>query len=148
VHVPQTLARGITIGQVAEVKIPELPNEKFEAKVVRTSGAMTVSSRTLLTELELPNKDGKILAGTFAQVRFPNAAASGTLTVPSNSVLFRAEGTQLAFVKGDEIELRNVTLGRDFGPKVEILAGATKEDSVVLNPPDSIITGMKVRVAR
>jgi multidrug efflux pump subunit AcrA (membrane-fusion protein) len=98
--------------------------------------------------LELPNTDGKILAGTFAQVRFPNVVANGTLTVPSNSVLFRAEGTQLAFVKGDEIELRNVTLGRDFGSKIEILAGAGREDSVVLNPPDSIITGMKVRVAR
>jgi membrane fusion protein (multidrug efflux system) len=148
VHVPQTIARGITVGQVAEVTIPELPKDKFQAKVVRTSGAMTVASRTLLTELELPNEDGKILAGTFAQVRFPNIAASGTLSVPSNAVLFRAEGTQLAIVKEGEVELRKVMLGRDFGSTVEVLAGATQDDSIVLNPPDSVISGMKVRVAR
>jgi membrane fusion protein (multidrug efflux system) len=148
VHVPQTIARGITVGQTAEVTIPELPAEKFAAKVVRTSGAMTTASRTLLTELELANQDGKILAGTFAQVRFPNLETSGTLTVPSNAVLFRAEGTQLAFITDDQVHLHNVTLGRDFGSTVEVLAGASQNDSVVLNPPDSIVSGMKVRVAK
>jgi RND family efflux transporter MFP subunit len=148
VHVPQTIARGITVGQIAEVAIPELPNQKLEAKVVRTSGAMTAASRTLLTELELTNQDGKILAGTFAQVRFPNLETGGTLTVPSNAVLFRAEGTQLAFVTDDQVHLRNVTLGRDFGSSVEVLAGASQNDSVVLNPPDSIVSGMQVRLAK
>ncbi len=148
VHVPQTIARGVSVGQIAEVTIPELPGQKFEAKVVRTSGVMTAASRTLLTELELPNHEGKILAGAFAQVRFPNLEASGTLTVPSNAVLFRAEGTQLAFVSQDHVQLRNVTLGRDFGSTVEVLSGAKQEESVVLNPPDSIVSGMKVRVAK
>jgi hypothetical protein len=68
--------------------------------------------------------------------------------VPSNAVLFRAEGTQLAFLRNDQVELRNVTLGRDFGATTEILNGANQSDVIVLNPPDSIVSGMKVRVAK
>ncbi len=148
VHVPQSISRGVNIGQIAEVFLADLPKQNFQAKVVRTSGAMTASSRTLLTELALPNEDGKVLAGSFAQVRFPNIAASGTFTVPSNAVLFRSEGTQLAFLENDTVELRKVALGRDFGSAIEVLSGAEQNDLIVLNPPDSIISGMKVRVAK
>jgi RND family efflux transporter MFP subunit len=146
-HVPQSLARGVAVGQKAEITIPELPRRVFEAKVVRTSGAITAESRTLLTELELPNPKGEVLAGSFAQVRFPEAQEHPTLTVPGNAVIFRSEGTQLALVHDGQVELRNVTLGRDHGHVVEILSGVDAADSVILNPADSLVTGMKVRVA-
>lgn len=147
-RVPQSIARGIAVGQIADISIPELPKEIFHAKVVRTSGAVTADSRTLLTELELPNAEGRILAGSFAQVRFPNVVGEGSLTVPSNAMIFRAEGTQLAIVANNQVELRNVTLGRDFGATVEVLNGATAQDAVIMNPSDSMVSGMAVRVAQ
>jgi RND family efflux transporter MFP subunit len=151
VHVPQTLARGVAPGQIAELTIPEMPGRTFSAKVVRTSGAMTADSRTLLTELEVDNARGEILAGSFAQVRFTQAKLDSVLSLPSNTLLFRAEGPQVGIVHPDRmnqrVELRNVTLGRDFGPTVEILSGASASDRVILNPADALISGTIVRIA-
>jgi RND family efflux transporter MFP subunit len=148
VRVPQTISRGIEIGQEAELTIPEFPHRVFKAKVVRTSGAMTADSRTLLTELELPNEKGEILSGSFAQVRFPELHMDSPLTVPGNALIFRSEGTQLALVRDDTIELRKIALGRDFGSRVEVTSGVDANDSVVLNPPDALVSGMKVRIVQ
>ena len=147
VRVPQTLARSVVPGQMAEVTLPELPGRAFPAKIVRTSGAMDAQSRTLLTELELDNARGEILAGSYAQVRFPDAKLAATLTLPSNTLLFRAEGSQIGVVSEKGIvELRSVKLGRDFGSVVEITEGAQLSDRVILNPSDSLTTGAAVRV--
>jgi len=147
VRVPQAAARVVKAGQTAELTIPELPERVFAAKIVRNSGAMSADSRTLLTELEVDNPNGEILAGSFAQVRLTDSIPEAVLTVPSNTLLFRSDGPQLAVIgTNDTIELRLIKIGRDFGPTVEILAGATTSDRLVLNPPDSIVTGMKVRI--
>jgi len=147
VRVPETAARSVTSGQQAEVTVPELPGRVFPARVVRTSGAMSADSRTLLTELEMDNSRGEILAGTFAQVRFPDAHPEAAQTLPSNTLLFRAEGPQVGVVSPDgTVELRRVALGRDFGPTVEILSGLASTDRVILNPPDSLVSGMTVSV--
>lgn len=148
VRVPQTAARGVTPGQQAEVTVPELPGRVFAAKIVRTSGVMDAQSRTLLTELEVDNARGDILAGSYAQVRFPEAKRDATLTLPSNALLFRAEGPQVGVVSaGGKVELRSVKLGRDFGPTVEMLDGVQLADRVILNPSDSLVSGTTVRVA-
>jgi len=147
VHVPQTLARGVAAGQVAEVLIPEIPQQVFHAKVVRTSGAMNAESRTLLAELELDNSKHEILSGSFAQVRLSEANNEAPLTVPGSALIFRSEGTQVALAKNDSVHLKKVTLGRDFGPRVEIASGLTADDLVVLNPPDSLTDGMTVRIS-
>ncbi len=148
VHVPQTEAAGIRIGQSAELLIPELPGRVFPAKVVRTSGAMIAESRTLLTELEVDNPAGEILAGTFAQARFPHETVKPPLILPSNTLLFRSEGMQVGVVaEGGRVELRSVKLGRDFGQTVEVLGGVGSNDSVILNPPDSLVGGTTVRIA-
>ena len=148
VRVPQMLARSVTEGQTAELAIPELPGRVFPAKVVRTSGSMSADSRTLLAELEVDNSSNEILAGTYAQVRFTEAKSEAALTLPSNTLLFRSEGPQVGLVRADgKVELRNVTLGRDFGPSVEILQGLTPSDRVILNPSDSLVSGTIVRVA-
>ncbi len=148
VRVPQTAARGVTPGQTAEMTIPELPGRVFPANVVRTSGAMSASSRTLLTELQVENPQGEILCGSYAQVRFTEARLEAPLTLPSNTLLFRSQGTQVGVVGPDgKVELRRVTLGRDFGPTVEVVGGVTPSDRVILNPADSLVSGAMVRVA-
>ena len=148
VRVPQAAARGVVAGQMAELTIPELPGRVFPAKVVRTSEAMSADSRTLLTELQVDNPNGEILAGTYAQARFTEAKLDPALTLPSNTLLFRAEGPQVGVVGADgKVELRSVTLGRDFGPTVEILGGVSGSDQVILNPSDSLVSGATVRVA-
>jgi len=146
-HVPQTAARVVSIGQTAELTIPEMPGRIFPARVVRTSGAMTTDSRTLLTELEVNNPQGEILAGSYAQVRFTEVKLEAPLTVPANTLLFRAEGPQLGVVgTNGRVELHSVRLGRDFGQTLEILDGVTATDRIILNPADSLRTGSLVRV--
>ena len=148
VRVPQMAARSVNPGQMAELTIPEIPGKVFAAKVVRTSGAMSADSRTLLVELAVDNSRGEILSGTYAQVRFTEAQPPASLTVPANCLLFRSEGPQVGVVGPDgKVELRNVALGRDFGPTVEIVKGLTTSDRVILNPSDSLVGGTAVRVA-
>jgi RND family efflux transporter MFP subunit len=148
VRVPQAIAHGIAPGQKAELTIPEMPGRVFPAKVVRTSGAMSADSRTLLVELEVDNSRGEILAGTYVQVRLTEAKLDPTLTLPSNTLLFRSEGPQVGVLGADgKVELRRIVLGRDFGPTIEILEGVGATDRVILNPPDSLVGGTTVRVA-
>jgi len=147
VRVPQSLSRAVVTGQAAELTIPEMPGRIFPAKIVRSSGAMSADSRTLLTELEVDNEKGEILAGSFAQVRFIEAKLDAALTLPANTLLFRGEGPQVGVVQPDnKVELRSVKLGRDFGPIVEILEGIAPADRVILNPSDSLISGVTVRI--
>jgi len=147
-QVPQGMAASITPGQTADVLIPEKPNRVFKADVARTAGAISSDSRTMLVELEVDNAKGEILAGSFAQVRFTGAKGTPPLTLPGNALLFRAEGPQVGVVGPDgKVELRSVKLGRDFGQTVEILSGVTPKDRVILNPSDSLSSGLTVRVA-
>ncbi len=148
VRVPQTAARSIAIGLTAELTLPELPGRVFAAKVARTAGAMEPGSRTLLTELEVDNAQGEILAGSYAQVRFRELKQEAALTLPANTLIFRAEGPQVGVVKGDgRVELRRVEVGRDFGPTIEILEGISLGDRVILNPADALVSGVTVRLA-
>lgn len=148
VHVPQTLSRAVEPGQKAELTISELPGRKFDAKIVRTAGAMDPVSRTLLAELEVNNPQNEILAGSYAQVRFHDTMGDPTLTLPANTLLFRSEGTQVGVVdSGGRVEVRTVRLGRDFGQSVEIVEGVKAGDHVIMNPPDALASGMTVRVA-
>src|ERR1017187_6333310 len=148
VRVPQSAAAGVAPGLLAELTIPELPGRVFPAKVVRTSRAMSADSRTLLTELEVDNSRGEILPGTYVQVRLTAATLNPSLTLPANTLLFRSEGPQVGVVVADDkVELRGITLGRDFGPTIEILEGVSPTDRVILNPAASLVGGTTVRVA-
>jgi RND family efflux transporter MFP subunit len=147
VCVPQTHALRIAPEQTAELLIPEQPNQVFPARVTRTAGAISTDSRTLLTELEVDNSQGGILAGSFGQVRFSEARGQAPLTLPGNTLLFRAEGPQVGVVQlQGVVVLRSVKLGRDFGETVEILGGVGPADRVILNPSDSLADGASVRV--
>ena len=147
VHVPQTAVRAVVAGQIAELIVPEIPGRIFPAKIMRTSGAMNAQSRTLLTELEVDNTRDEILAGSYSQVRFPEMKLDAVLTLASNTLIFRGDGPQVGVVAQDgKVRLQNITLGRDFGPTVEVLSGVTATDRVIVNPPDSLVGGTVVRV--
>jgi len=147
VRVPQTHALDIAPGRSAELLVPEMPGRAFAIKVARFAGAIEADSRTLLVELEVDNARGEILAGSFAQVRFADINASALLVLPGNTLLFRAEGPQVGIVRPDgRVELRSVKLGRDWGQTVEVLAGVSPADRVILNPSDSLTDGATVRI--
>jgi RND family efflux transporter MFP subunit len=149
VRIPQNYARAVAAGQTAELIFTELPGRTFEAKVVRSAGTLDAASRTLLTELEADNAKGELLAGSYVQVRFKEANLDSALSIPSNALLFRNEGTMVGVVGADNrVELRKVTMGRDFGSTVEIIEGVTAADQVILNPPDSLTEGSEVRFVK
>jgi len=146
VRVPQTGALGIAPGQAASLAIPEL-SDPVPAKVLTTSESISTISRTLLVQLEVDNSQHRILPYSYGEVRFEEGAASSGLTLPSNTLLFRAEGLQVAVVSSNGVvELRKVQVGRDFGQTVEISAGVTTADRVITNPSDSLVTGIKVQI--
>lgn len=148
VRVPQTLVHTVVPGQTAEVVFQDLPGRKFTAVVTRTAGAVDATSRTLQVELQLKNPKGEIFAGSYAQVRFNDAAAPSVLRVSDNVLITRAQGVQVAVVDSDNlVHLRNIELGRDYGSYVEVLSGLTVTDRVIANPPDAIADGMTVQVA-
>lgn len=147
VQAPQAMARNIGIGQAAELSLPELPGHAFPARVIRTSGVISPDSRTLLVELEMDNSKGEILAGSYAQVRFSEAKTEVFLTIPSNTILFRKEGPQVGVVGQEgKVELRGVRLGRDSGQTVEVLAGVSASERVIINPNESLTNGTPVRI--
>ena len=147
VQVPQTMTARIVVGQAAELLLPELAGRAIPARVARTSGMVSADSRTVLTELEVENPKGEILAGSYAQVRFTEVRSDAVLSLPANALLFRSEGPQVGIVRADDtVELRRITMGRDFGTTVEVLAGVAANERVILNPLDSLVNGTRVRV--
>lgn len=148
VRVPQPFVRALVPGQKAELTFPELPGRIFEATVTRTAGAIDPVSRTLQVELQIPNPHGEILAGSYAQVRFSEAAAPNVFTLSGNALIFRSQGMQVATVGADDkVSLHSIKLGRDLGNTVQVLDGIKAGDRIINNPPDSIADGMTVQVA-
>ena len=150
VRLPQSLSSSAQPGTMAQVILSDGGGapKRVEARLVRTSGAVDPASRTLLTELELPNADGALLPGGFAQVEFPDSSTNVGWAIPANTILFRPEGMTVAVVAGNGIvEMKRITPGRDQGATVEVLSGIEPNSRLVLNPPDSLATGMHVRVA-
>jgi multidrug efflux pump subunit AcrA (membrane-fusion protein) len=149
VPVPQSFAAPLRVGDRAEVMIPEHPGRVFAAQITRTAGAVDPASRTLLTELELPNAEHVLLPGTFAEVRLMARRTDGAVKVPSNVLLMRTDGPHVAVVQSDEtLRLRKVRLGRDHGTAVEVVAGLKADEAVVLNPSDTLRDGERVETSR
>lgn len=145
VRIPQNYARSATPGQIAKLSVAEISDHKIDAKVVRTAGALDPATRTLLTELEVDNSQGEILAGSYGQVQLPDVKAEPILTIPANTLLFRAEGTQVAVVAQGKVNLRTVALGRDYGSSVEVRSGVGPEDQIIVNPGDALTEGTVVQ---
>jgi len=148
VSVPQNYAPAIKIGMESFVTLPELPGEKFKGTVARTAQAIDPLTRTLLTEVDVPNPDGRLLPGSFGEVNFRAGVNAQKITIPVNTMLFRQEGPRVAVVGDDgKIRLHPITIGRDYGTTLEILGGVSPEDRIVINPADSLEDGQPVNVA-
>ncbi len=147
--VPQAYAPYIKVGSNTAVTLQEFPGQKFIGKVARTAEAIDPNTRTLLTEVDVPNKDGRLLPGSFGEVHFAVGSDVNKVTVPVNAMLFRAEGPRLAVVSSDnKVQLRPINIGRDYGATLEILGGVSPGDRIVINPPDSLEEGQQVNVAQ
>ncbi len=147
VNVPESYSRQVITGSTATVVVTELPNARFTGTVVRTNNAIDPNSRTLLTEVDVQNSSGTLLPGAYAEVRFQLPVQSGAIVLPTSSVLFQAAGPQVGVVNNqNQVELRKVVLGRDFGTTVEVLSGVSPNDQVIATPPDYLVNGMKVSV--
>jgi len=148
VRVPQNYAPSIKTGTDAVVTLQEYPGQTFRGKVARTAEAIDPVTRTLLTEVDVPNKAGQLLPGSFGEVHFRVGMNTQKVTIPVNTMLFRQEGAQVAVVGQDgKVRLRPITIGRDYGTSLEILGGVGVEDRVVINPSDSLQEGQPVNVA-
>src|SRR3954453_6165999 len=147
-RVPQANAPDIRVGQSIDVIFPDEAGKTLQAKVATTSESITPNSRTLLVELHLDNPDNQLQPGSYAQVRLTSGSLGQVVTLPNNTLLFRAQGLQVGVVKPDNnVELRDIKVGRDFGTTIEIVQGITPSDKVILNPADSLVTGDVVRIA-
>jgi RND family efflux transporter MFP subunit len=149
ISVPQAYAPSMKVGTKAVVTLQEFPGQKFIGTVVRTADAIDPATRTLNTEVDVPNKDGKLLPGSFGQVHFATGSVVPRITIPVNAMLFRAQGPQVAVVDKDGIvHLRAINIGRDFGATLEILGGIDVNDQMIINPSDSLEEGQKVNVGK
>ncbi len=148
VNVPQAYSPAIKDGMPAYITLPEISGQKFRGTVTRTAQAIDPATRTLLTEVDVPNKDGRLLRGSFGEVHFAPKINAEKVTVPVNAMLFRQEGPRLAIVGADnKVQLRPITIGRDYGTTLEVLGGVSLEDRIIINPADSLEDGQKVNVA-
>ena len=146
--VPQAYAPFIKVGGQTTVTLQEFPGQRFTAKIARTAESIDPNTRTLLTEVDVPNKDGRLLPGSFGEVHFAVGSNVNKVTVPVNAMLFRSEGPRVAVVDGNnKIQLRPINIGRDYGTSLEILGGVSPQDRIVINPPDSLEQGQEVKIA-
>ncbi len=147
IQVPQPYAPSIAIGMKAELFFTEYPRRSFPAVVARTAEAIEPSSRTLLTELHADNKTGELYPGGYTQVHLTLPANAENVRLPVNSLLFRADGLQVATVDASsKVTLKRITLGRDFGTQVEVVDGIGPGETVIVNPPDSLLGGETVHI--
>ncbi|MDQ2773887.1 MAG: efflux RND transporter periplasmic adaptor subunit [Acidobacteriota bacterium] len=148
VNVPEVYERAAKPGVTADLTLTEFPGRPFHGKVVRNANAIDPASRTLLVEVDVKNPTGELLPGSYASVHLKLPSKIEAFTVPVNTLLFRSEGLRVAVVRNGRAQLLPVTMGRDFGNEVQLLSGIGKDDSVVVNPSDSIVSGEQVQVAQ
>jgi len=145
VNVPQLDAAGITVGMDAPTTVREMPGRTFEGKVARTAHELDVGTRTLLTEVDIPNPDDSLLAGMYGQVSFHITGQGDALLVPATAVLIDARGTRVAVVHDGALSWRRVAIEGDLGDRLAISTGLAEGDVVVAAPSDRLLEGMRVR---
>jgi RND family efflux transporter MFP subunit len=147
VYVPQDSAFGVAPGVDAVVRVPELPNREFAGKVTRIADAQQSGTRTLLTEIDIPNPDGALRAGVYCFVELKIPRKTPSFIVPSEAIIFNRNGLQVAAFKDGKAEIRKVMETRDLGAKVEVDSGVNAGDQVILNPPVNLVEGSDVHLA-
>jgi RND family efflux transporter MFP subunit len=148
VNVPEEYSQGTKVGMTADLTLAEFPGRKFQGKLVRTAEAISMTTRTLLIEIDVNNPAGELLTGSYAEVHLKVPTHASTLLLPVNTLIFRSEGLKVGVVKDGKVELAAVTPGRDSGNQIEIVSGIKPGDQVVINPPDSIVSGQRVQIVQ
>ncbi|MGH8048352.1 MAG: efflux RND transporter periplasmic adaptor subunit [Chthoniobacterales bacterium] len=144
INIPQAYSPSISQGMTAYLSLAEFPGRKFEGRVTNIAGALDSTTRTLLTEVQVPNADGRLFPGAYAQVHLA-VPVNPVMVIPSSALIFRGDGLQVGVVDGKGVvHLAKVSLGLDFGQTVEVTEGLSPTDNIILNPPDSIAEGQHV----
>ena len=147
VNVPQAYAGSIHPGEPAILSVSNLPGRQFTGQISRSASALDPNSRTLLVEIHVPNADGALLPGMYAQVELRSVRAEPPLLVPSDAMIVRSDGAQVAVVGSDHtVHLQKIEVGRDYGDRLEVLKGLREGDTIVSNPGDTVHEGLKVDV--
>jgi len=148
VNVPEQYSQATTPGLTAELTLAEFPGRKFQGKLVRTSVSINYATRTLLAEIDVDNPTGELLSGAYTQVHLKVPGQTSSYLVPVSALIFRSHGLQVAVVKNGVALLIPVTPGHDYGERIEIVSGLQAGDTVMANPPDSLVSGQKVVVVQ
>ena len=148
VAVPEVYAPSVKTGDKAAVTLDAFPGQAFTGMLVRNANAIDSASRTLNVEVDVDNSSGQLMPGAYAFVHFKVPAKKGSVTIPSNALLFRSEGLRVGVVRNSHVALLPITIGQDYGDTVEVLSGLTARDSVVVNPSDSLANGAQVQVEK
>lgn len=147
IYVPQGYSTQIKTGDKVGITLTEIPGKVFEGSIARTAGAIDTLTRTLQVVVDLPNPNGELLPGAYVQVAVKaNGSGTGALTIPSNALLFRPEGTRVAIVNDGKVHLQPVVIGRELGVDVELASGVKAQDKLIINPSDSLSEGDAVSV--
>jgi RND family efflux transporter MFP subunit len=146
VYVPQDAAFGVAPGLKAVVRVPELPDRELRGTVTRISDAQHSGTRTLLTEIDLPNPDGALRSGVYCTVELKIPRRTPSFVVPADAIIFNSNGMQVAVVNDSKADIRKVRVTRDFGTRIEVETGIKAGDQVILNPPVNLVHGSRVQV--
>jgi RND family efflux transporter MFP subunit len=148
VNVPEEYSRGIKVGMTADLALAEFPGRTFQGNLVRTADAINMTTRTLLIEVDVANPTNTLLTGSYAEVHLKVPTQAPTFIIPVNTLIFRSEGLRVGVVKDQRVTLTAVTPGHDFGNQIEIVAGLKPDDQIIINPPDSVVTGQQVQIVQ
>lgn len=148
VSVPESDSGAVRNGGTATLTLDEYPGKTFEGIITRNSGSIDPASRTLNVEVDVANASGKLLPGAYVMVHFKIPGGGTNLTIPSNTLLFRSEGLQVAVIRDGRVTLEHVTIAQDHGATVEIASGVSAQDELIVDPSDSITAGQQVKVRR
>ena len=132
----------------ADLSLAEFSGRRFQGKLVRTADDINVTTRTLLIEIDVDNPAGTLLTGSYAEVHLEVPTQGSTYLLPVNTLIFRSEGLHVGIVKDGKALLSAVTPGHDFGNQIEIVSGLKADDQVIVNPPDSIVSGQEVKIVQ
>jgi RND family efflux transporter MFP subunit len=143
--VPQDAAFGVAPGIDAIARVPELPNRDFPGNVTRTADALQSGTRTLLTEVDIPNPDGALLTGIYCTVELKIPRTTPAFVIPAEAIIFNRNGLQVGVVKDGKAEIRKVRVTRDLGTQVEVDTGVNAGDQVILKPPVNLVEGSRIQ---
>ena len=145
INVPQSQVNSVRAGQAAALTVSHFPGRSFRGIVARTANALDPATRTMLVEVDVPNADGALFPGTYAEVDLSGAQVNAPLVVPAAALVFRTDGAQVAVVQADQtVHLQKITVGRDYGDRVEILQGLTEGATILAAPGDAAREGARI----